>query len=292
MEPRRYDRAAEDLGNIVNLGHVNYRIPDQRLAMQFYVCGLGLTRDPVLMQAGDNMWVNAGASQFHLPTGAAVTAPGIVTGLVLPELDALRERLGRVGKPLAGTLFEVRDRDTFVEAVCPWGNRVRCHAPDAAKFGPIVLGMAYVEFETPIGVAAKIARFYREVFGALTRIEDVREGKMALVRVGDAQELRFIEREHPAPACADHHLQIYLADFAAPYHRLQKAGARIEESGQHQYRIFSILDVETGEPIFTADHEVRSMTHPMYNRPLFNRDASLSARNYRAGRDLLNWRMQ
>ena len=26
---RTWDRAAEDLGNIVNLGHVNYRVPDQ-----------------------------------------------------------------------------------------------------------------------------------------------------------------------------------------------------------------------------------------------------------------------
>ena len=51
--PKSYDRAAEDLGNIVALEHVNTRIPDQQLATAFYVSGLGLTRDPYLMTGTD-----------------------------------------------------------------------------------------------------------------------------------------------------------------------------------------------------------------------------------------------
>ena len=82
--------SAEDLGNIVELGHVNYRVPDQSLATTFYVTGLGLTRDPYMMTGTGNMWVNVGNSQFHLPTGRAVVAPGIVTGLVVPDLAGLR----------------------------------------------------------------------------------------------------------------------------------------------------------------------------------------------------------
>ena len=65
-----YDRSQGDLGNIVELGHVNLTVPDQRLATIFYVSGLGLTRDPYMMTGVDNMWVNAGRTQFHLPTGA------------------------------------------------------------------------------------------------------------------------------------------------------------------------------------------------------------------------------
>ncbi len=42
-----FDRTAEDLGNIVELGHVNVRVPDQSKAIAFYLMGLGLTRDPV-----------------------------------------------------------------------------------------------------------------------------------------------------------------------------------------------------------------------------------------------------
>ena len=127
MEPRNYDRAAEDLGNIVNLGHVNYRVPDQIAATEFYISGLGLTRDPAMMTATNNMWVNVGDSQFHLPTGDPVIGPGIVTGLVMPDLDKLRERLDRVKNKLKDTKFSITNTNDYVEATCPWGNRVRCH---------------------------------------------------------------------------------------------------------------------------------------------------------------------
>ncbi len=48
-----YDRTVEDLGNIVELGHVNVTVPDQHLAGLFYIAGLGLTRDPYLMTTTD-----------------------------------------------------------------------------------------------------------------------------------------------------------------------------------------------------------------------------------------------
>ena len=92
MEQPRYNRAAEDIGNIVDLGHVNTAVPDQGLATLFYVSGLGLTRDPFMMTSTDNMWVNVGQSQFHLPTAKAEVLRG-VTGLVLPERQALLQRL-------------------------------------------------------------------------------------------------------------------------------------------------------------------------------------------------------
>src|SRR6516165_5225376 len=73
---QKFDRAAEDLGNSIHLEHVNVRVPDQRLASLFYVTGLGLTRDPYLMTSDDNMWVNVGRSQFHLPSGKAQVLRG------------------------------------------------------------------------------------------------------------------------------------------------------------------------------------------------------------------------
>src|ERR1700741_2614113 len=90
-----YDRTVEDLGNVVALEHVNVRVPDQRLATIFYVSGLGLTRDPYLMTGIDNMWINVGRSQFHMPTGDPQVLRGHV-GLVLPEREALLRRLARV----------------------------------------------------------------------------------------------------------------------------------------------------------------------------------------------------
>src|SRR6201995_3784577 len=87
-----FDRTQEDLGNIVELGHVNVRAPDQSKAVAFYIMGLGLTRDPYLMAGLDNMWVNVGRGQFHLPTRGTDVVRG-TTGLVMPDLDALLKRL-------------------------------------------------------------------------------------------------------------------------------------------------------------------------------------------------------
>jgi catechol-2,3-dioxygenase len=281
MTANAYDRAAEDLGNIVNLGHVNLRVPDQRLATIFYVTALGLTRDPAMMTGVDNMWVNVGVSQFHLPTGPAVVAPGVVTGLVTPDLSALKARLSRARQALAGTRFDFREIEDGVEATCPWGNVARLHAPDEARFGRVDLGMAYVSFEIPRGRAAGIARFYREVMGALV----VEDGGRVRVTAGDRQYLVFEERDAPAAPHPDHHIQIYLANFSAPWRALRGLGAEIEESNRWQYRFKTIHDVDTRAPLFVLDHETRAMTSPMFGRALVNRDPGQTARDYRVGGD-------
>ena len=39
-----------------------------------------------------------------------------------------------VQKQLEGTQFSFREAGDVVETTCPWGNRIRVHAPDPAKF--------------------------------------------------------------------------------------------------------------------------------------------------------------
>jgi hypothetical protein len=39
MQSKQYDRAAQNIGNIVNLGHVNVCISDQHIATHYYVSG-------------------------------------------------------------------------------------------------------------------------------------------------------------------------------------------------------------------------------------------------------------
>jgi hypothetical protein len=131
-----FDRAAEDLGNSIHLEHVNVQVPDQRLATLFYVAGLGLTRDPYLMVSDTNMWVNVGKSQFHLPSGEPQVVRGHI-GIVISGREALLDRLASVAGKLDGTAFAYGEHDDYVEATCPWGNRVRCYEPDAARFGRI-----------------------------------------------------------------------------------------------------------------------------------------------------------
>ena len=279
----QFDRTVEDLGNIVELGHVNVTVPDQRLATIFYISGLGLTRDPYLMTGVDNMWANVGRAQFHLPSRDA-SRPGQVvrgtTGLVLPSLPALLERLGRVAPMLEGTKFSYRETNQVVEVVCPWGNRIRCHAPDPVRFGPFALAMPYVEFDVPTGVLPGIVRFYQQILGGIASLEKDAIGEYACAIVGDGNKLIFRETDKPLPDYDGHHVQISLVDFSGPHKKLLDRGLISEESDQHQYRFLDIVDPETNQPLFRIEHEVRSMRHPMYARPLVNRNPEITNRVY------------
>jgi hypothetical protein len=161
---QEFDRAAEDLGNSIHLEHVNVQVPDQRLATLFYVVGLGLTRDPYLMVSDTNMWVNVGRSQFHLPSGEAQVLRGH-TGIVISGREGLLDRLASVAEKLDRTAFAFSEHTNYVEATCPWGNRVRCYEPDAARFGRITLGIPYVESRYRPGPREAFAPFIRRSWG-------------------------------------------------------------------------------------------------------------------------------
>jgi len=285
-----FDRNREDLGNMVGLEHVNVQVPDQQLATVFYVSGLGLTRDPYLMTGIDNMWINVGGrSQFHLPTGPAQVLRGHV-GLVLPDRAALLRRLERVREPLAGTAFAFRECEGWVEVTSPWGNRHRCFAPEP-RFGPVTLAMPYVELEVPVASAEGISRFYRDIVGAPATVRDDGEGRRAIVSAGPEQALIYRETAGALPAYDGHHIQVYVADFAGPHRRLGEYGLISEESDQHQYRFKEIVDPAGKKPLFTLEHEVRSMRHPLFARPLVNRDPAQTNRHYRPGFDELRCSM-
>jgi len=286
-EKKTYDRTAEDLGNIVALEHVNVTVPDQEKATLFYINGLGLTRDPYMMTGPANMWVNVGRQQFHLPTGKPQVVRGHV-GVVVSDYEALPRRLGRVREPLAGTRFECHERDGYIEATCPWGNRIRCYAPNK-RFGAMQLGIPYVEFDVPQGAADGIARFYSQIMGAQAApLEDAR-GRFACVTAGNGQNLFFRETDRAVPPYDQHHLQIYINDFSGPHRRLKEKGLIIQESDQHQYRFQDIMDPDSGKVLFTIEHEVRSLKHPLYLRPLVNRNPSQNIMRYAPGEDARNW---
>jgi catechol 2,3-dioxygenase-like lactoylglutathione lyase family enzyme len=275
-----YDRHAESLGNVVELQHVNVRVPDQQKATAYYISALGLTRDPYLMTGTDNMWANAGVSQFHLPTGGPEVVRG-TTALILPDRRQLLERLHRAAKELAGTKYSFAETNDGVETTCPWGNRIRVHEPDAARFGRVMLGMPYVEFDVAPGTTAGIARFYREMLGAPATAA---EGT-AKVLVANGQYLVFKETDAPQPEFDGHHIQISLADFGGPHAKLAERGLISEESNPWQYRFLDIVDLDTNAPLFRVEHEVRSMTHPLFARALVNRNAGINNRNYMPGHE-------
>lgn len=278
-----YDRAREDVSNIVHLEHVNVTQPDQRLATLFYVSGLGFTRDPYLMVGLENMWINIGRSQMHLPTNRPQRMRGTI-GLVVPDLTLLKERLARVTPALEGTEFAHVDRGAFVDLTCPWGNRFRCHAP-APEFGETELAMPYVAFDVPVGNADGIARFYAEIIGATTQIVTRDGARTASISAGRDQHLFFRETAQPLPAYDGHHVQIYIADFSGPYQRLRERDLVTLDADTHEWRFRDIVDVHTNQTLFTVEHEVRSLKHPLYGRPLVNRNPAQTNRAYARGQD-------
>lgn len=279
---KQYDRSAEDLGNIVGLEHVNLQVEDQGLTTLFYISGLGLTRDPYLMTSIDNMWVNVGHSQFHLITSKPQHLRGRI-GLVIPDREALLQRLDKMKKPLEGTRFAFKEHDDYVETTCPWGNKLLIHEP--GSFGRMQLGIPYVEFDVPVGSAKAIADFYRKVFETMASVDETGDMPAARISVGPSQELVFRETKLKLAAYDGHHIQVYVANFSRPHKRLLERNLVTEESNQYQYRFVDITDLESGKPLFQIEHEVRCMTHPLYARPLVNRNPAQTNRNYVPGRD-------
>jgi hypothetical protein len=286
---QQFDRAAEDLGNSIHFEHVNVQVPDQHLATLFYVAGLGLTRDPYLMVSDSNMWINVGRSQFHLPSGKAQVLRGH-TGIVISGRAALLNRLMSVSKKLEGTAFSFKENNDYVEATCPWGNRVRCYEPDAARFGRITLGIPYVEFDVPVGTTKGICGFYPEIMGMPAEMRNG-DGSMARVQVGKDQYLQFRETDRPQPEYDGHHVQIYITNFSGPHRTLAKHNLIYSEDNPYQYRFRDIVDLESGKHLFTIEHEVRSATHPMFLRPLVNRNPAQNNQNYADGYERWLWAM-
>ena len=266
VEQRPY--AEEDIGNIVAMEHVNVQVPDQATAMLFYLVGLGFTRDPHMMVGLENMWVNIGEQQFHLPTREPQVLRGTI-GIVTPDLAALEGRLASLAPRLEGTAFAYSRDGDVLNVTCPWGNQLRCHEASAA-WGGILVGVPYVEFTVPTGTAAGIASFYQQALGAPATVEERDGDPTAVVEVGTYQQLRFRESAS-VPEYDGHHIAIYVADFSGSFGYLAERGLVTEAPRNHQYRFKDIVDPASGEKLFTIEHEVRGLRHPLYRRPLVNR---------------------
>ena len=273
-----FDRSKEDVGNVQLLEHVNVTVPDQGLAAMFYVTGLGFTRDPYIDFGTFNMWVNLGDQQFHLPVSKPQVVRGHV-GVVVPELEGLLKRLGFAEKALSETSFEFKEEGDHVKLTCPYGNTIKAYEPD--KFPSMDLGMPYVELKTPPGSSKGIARFYSSVIGCATLIES----DSVRVAMGHNQELIYRETDEPLPEYDGHHIAIYVSNFSGPHQWLAERDLISEESDQFQYRFQKIVDPDSGELLYEIEHEVRSLSHQMYRRPLVNRNPATNFFTYRRGNE-------
>ena len=209
---------------------------------------------------------------------------------VIAGRDALLGRLASVAKKLEGTKFGFSEHNDYVEATCPWGNRVRCYEPDAERFGCITLGIPYVEFDVPVGSAKGIAAFYPKIMETPAQVTNG-DATVARVLMGKNQHMQFRETDEPQGEFDGHHVQMYITNFSGPYRRLKERNLISLEDNQYQYRFKDIVDLDSGKLLFSVEHEVRSVTHPMCLRPLVNRNPATSNRNYANGHDAWLWAM-
>ena len=282
-----YDRTTQDFGNIVSLDHVNLTVPDQQMSTLFHIVGMGHTRDPYMTVGLENMWVNIGREQFHLPTRDSAQVLRGRIGLVTPDVDGLEERLDGMAPRFEGTQFAVEREGRNLDVTCPWGNRIRCHPADGERMGGANIGLEYLIFNVPAGAAPGIARFYGQVMGATADVVERRGAPTARVQAGRHQAMLFREDPDETRPYDNHHIAVYIADFSGPHKALQEMDLVTEESNASQYRFVNITDPETGETLYELEHEVRSMAHPMYGRELVNRNAGQSLQVYRRGADAL-----
>jgi hypothetical protein len=273
-----FDRTVEDVGNILQLEHVNLTVPDQGIAALFYVTGLGFTRDPYIDFGTFNMWVNLGEQQFHLPKAEAQLFRGHVK-VVVPSLEDLKKRLAFIAKPMSGSKFDWREADDHIALTCPWGNDIRAYEPGVC--GDMALGMPEVCVDVPQDASEGICRFYQQVMDCPASHKDTE----TRVKVGYNQHLVFSEASDIS-AYDGHHIAVYVADFSGPHHWLADRGLITEESDQHQYRFQAIVDPETGETLTELEHEVRSLAHAMFHRPLVNRNPAVNFFTYQKGNEI------
>ena len=123
--------------------------------------------------------------------------------------------------------------------------------------------------------------------GASASVDSLDGHVTAVVHVGRDQSLMFRESPDDASLYDGHHVAVYIADFSGPHTALASRGLVTEESNEWQYRFVEIVDLESGDVLYQLEHEVRSMRHPMFQRPLVNRDPSVTQRDYRRGADAL-----
>ena len=96
---------------------------------------------------------------------------------------------------------------------------------------------------------------------------------------------KFATATMEAPGNLVHAAVPWTQNFSGPHAFLKQHGLITQESNDYQYRFQDIVHPETGRKLFTIEHEVRSMTHPMFGREFVNRNPAQNLGAYARGRD-------
>jgi len=189
--------------------------------------------------------------------------------------------------PFKSTFAQYQGKaSVYYEITCPWGNRFRVHP--ASPTLNASLGLTYLQLRCLHGTAKHIARFYQSLIGATARLKEENDVEIALISLGPQQNLIFMEIPKNEPQQLDqydgHHICIYIANLSQTFKRLQSRKliyvnkrfedrAKTMEEALHYrgFRFKDIVMVEGRGRLFQLEHEVRSVVHPSYLKPLVNR---------------------
>ena len=268
-----FEVTSPEIGRMLHMDHVNFETPDHEMATIFYMNGLGFTRDPYRRADEQNLGVNVGRQQFHLPKRGEYTPPfyGIV-GLVVPDIGGIKQRfevLNDLGK-FEGTPYGWLEEGNSVLMTSPFGYRLRLHSYGTLEFTK-PLGIAYVEVPAPLGKAARIGKFYEKIVGAPVQISTVGDTEAAIILAGPHQEIKFIERELDDYDTYTMHISYHVTHYNELRETLKEHGSLMGLGEGEAFFFDKIFDPDTGELLMTLQNEVRSLYHPDFMRPLINR---------------------
>ena len=109
------------------------------------------------------------------------------------------------------------------------------------------------------------------VMDSPARLRKVEEQVTAEVVMGPYQHCRFIEKERDSYDLFTFHIAIYVSHFEDVREYLIDLGAEVSNLQDHLFFWDKMVDPDTGEHLFTLNHETRSVNHPDFMHPYTNR---------------------
>ena len=106
---------------------------------------------------------------------------------------------------------------------------------------------------------------------APTKLGKRGKNAMATGTVGANQHFHFIEKADYAPVVHPNHVAIYVTRYQEMYQQFKAKKLLMRPDVEEQFRFDRMANPRSGKVVFTFEHEVRSLYHPDYLKPLANR---------------------
>ncbi|GMH95466.1 hypothetical protein TrST_g9572 [Triparma strigata] len=221
------------------------------------------------------VWVNGGASQFHLSEGKP--HPQVIDGRVVLNVKS-EEALRTIQKNA-----NVSSSTTTLH--CPYGNtfKLEVSPPDprgvqsGSSPSPTINGIKAIELNVKSEDDLKgIKRFYEKTFRTESQITPNENGENILkVPFGPHQSLNF--KVGPITSNSDYvdgtgpHISLYVNDLEDVWKRAshlnyinprfkRQAHSLADAKEQCMFRVLNIVDPKTSRHIMRLEHEIRSPT--------------------------------